>query len=460
MASSVCESSKSSINRFNFRLKLSGHCLIVFLVGPRGCVSYSDGGGGISTYHSELGLRLLPNRRSKIPRHKNSKNNGRFMCKLKVVLWFCSVLILLNCGSGSNSDQGKLSFLKGQLSNGTFTDFVIDNKNQRIYIADSSRQQIHVFSTQSQSLIESFNTTSSPTDLVVSNSTDNDAYLLFNLQAKNQVGVLNLTTSTFEKPISVDGGRVSSIVVDENKALLYVGFVADNLDHGIRRFDISIFPAEEQSRLNTGAKAHAYLVGFQHVSDLLVTAEHSVPSQISSPKVIGWNMENPDHIQIRWTATPFAGANRDNPGQIYFNRGDYIDNMFIFTDGSLNYDGRLPVFQTNAKSIVKTTSIDIEYRPIAIAFNSIGDRILIAHNEDIKNETERESPRHSADIGDLHIYDASDYSLTKRVILTDYGIDKEYKIREDGILLDKQNNIYLLLHQPESGVDKIAVLNI
>jgi len=362
----------------------------------------------------------------------------RLQCLLTLAL--LALLLLTGCDSGTDLADTTINVPTIQASKipsqPAYVDMYLSERGQRLYIADSANNRVHIFRTSDDTYMDFISLDSAPTTLAAN---ENESALFVTLEGTNEIRVISLVDDLNTQQVVPLSAPATSLAVGDNHRL-YVGIAAQVIPE-IKVFDISV--PDSVVELDPLPTEHGYVVGISNNRAILMTSEYGK----NSPMVSSWDIaelpvvENSNEL--------FGVTGPDNlPGTIVFQPDDRY--FYVLTEGTASYDARLPVYQTDNFIMVTDPDQDfyVDYTPSAIAFNASGDRVLIAHAKDAANSTDR--LRHLKSSNDIHMFDTT----TKREIGS--GPVFSNAIVKNGIAVSTTNKVYLLLG--ETTASDFAVL--
>jgi YVTN family beta-propeller protein len=99
-----------------------------------------------------------------------------------------------------------------------------------------------------------------------------------------------------------------------------------------------------------------------------------------------------------------------------------------------NYDGDVPLY--DAFTMIRAGTLNVQWSAVAVAASPAGDRIAVAHHDEVVNPTTTTQERHNP--YDLHVFNAATLAEMDQYLLPSF-------VRRHGIAFAANGDIYLLL---------------
>ena len=307
-----------------------------------------------------------------------------------------------------------------------------------LYISDGSQNCVHFFNTMTNVVEYSLAIGSSPTLMDIS---EDNSLLFVVLSGAAQIGIINLTNRLALTPIDVPDWPVNSVAVGKNDRL-YLGMGQPQKSPSIHIFDVSatgpnhLGTLEDSTTLDLG-----HIAGRSQDRKFLYTQQYLY----NTPKVIQWDISEDKPVELH--DFYLFGKNTTDAGTIFSLPGD--ESIFILGTGSANDDGVVPVHRKS--DLLRTGQFVLEWAPIAVASNLMGDRIYIAHGLSVTNITYPFDLRHDKERKDLHIFDTETFAEIGYFTLREYA-------KKNGVVVAANNRIYILLGQDDGKIESIGVI--
>jgi hypothetical protein len=307
-----------------------------------------------------------------------------------------------------------------------------------VYITDTYQNCVYFVNTSTNVVEDSLVIGSSPTLMDIS---EDHSLLFVVLSGAAQVGIIDLTQKWVLHPIDTPDWPVNSVAAGANNKL-YIGMGQPGMSPSIQIFDISTNDRDHLGILDSVTIDLGHIAGRSHDRNILYTQQYLY----TNPVVIQWDISGPVPEKIH-SSHLFGNSNID-PGIVKSLPGD--ESICILGTGSANHDGVIPVHRSS--DILRTGQFNVEWDPISIAPNLIGDRVYVAHGLWVTNAIEPVDKRHDRERKDLHIFNTSTYAEVGYFTLREY-------VEKNGIVVTSDDQIYLLLGREDAKIDAIGVIS-
>jgi YVTN family beta-propeller protein len=305
-----------------------------------------------------------------------------------------------------NKNENNFSYVP--VSAGNLSNILADTSKDIIYVSDNVQNKVYVVDANSNQIISSISVGGQPTMMDINYDMSN---LYVAQSGGSSIAVINTQDYSLKRNILLPYSNPTNIAVCKNKL-----FVSYN-----QQFVISQFIIQADSAISSDSTS-GMLLGKSYNGDFIYSRGNSTGSDLISFKVTDSVLFQTNFI---YKPYGFNGVVLNAPDTAL---------SFIYGFGYANYDGNLPVLNSNDLSSLSILNVDWNVIAVGVSLKKHAS-IFVAHDSTVTNSTHN---RHDYKTADVHVFSQTTLAPIGIITLPDF-------VKPNGICVAKNGKAFLLI---------------